>query len=77
MKNNYNNYGNITDGYNLGKFKFHAWTVNKVFRLNQNLKRDEKIKVVHGAIIEICKKSKIEMFFDKIKNKILRRKNDS
>lgn len=59
------------NNYNIGKTEFDSFNASKAIRLHGKLKSDEKIKIIYGAIIEIVKKNKVEMFFDKVKNKLL------
>lgn len=59
------------NNYNIEEYKIDSLLASRIVRLHSQLKNDEKLKIIHGAIIEICKKSKTEMFLDKIKNKIL------
>ena len=58
------------NNYNPEKSELDSFMVNRIVRFHDKLKSDEKLKITHGAIIEIVKKNKIEMFFDKIKNKL-------
>lgn len=58
------------NNYNMEKTELDSFNASKVIRLHDELKSDEKLKIIHGAIVEIVKKNKTEMFFDKIKNKL-------
>ena len=49
-----------------------TYTAGRIYSLRQTIKPDEKVVVRYGCILEVAKKTKLELLKDKVVNYALR-----